>query len=526
MAATSKVRDLQSLITEFEQQRASHNRIVHCHGVFDLLHIGHIRHLEEAKKYGDLLLVTLTPDRFVNKGVGRPAFPEHLRAEVIASLECVDYVAINQWPTAVETIRLLRPDVFVKGSEFQGRQDTTGHMHVEEEAIRQVGGELIFTQDITYSSSALINQYLANFSVEVREYLSGLLSRYSAHDILKPLHNAGHLKVLCVGETILDEYQYCETMGKAGKEPVLATRHVGQDRFAGGVLACANHVAGFCERVDVLTFLGEDGDQEAFVRERLKPNVRPFFLYKKGSPTIVKQRFVEKYLSQKLFEVYYINDDGLCAADETAFCNRLEAALPEYDVVIVTDYGHGILGPKTIQLLAEQSKFLAVNTQSNAGNNGFNLISKYPRADYVCLANREFALETRNRHMSHEEMILHVAAKLNCPRVMLTQGKYGCTSWSRWEGIKTVPAFATHIVDRVGAGDAVFALTALCVAQEAPAELVGFLGNVVGAEAVGILGNQRSIERIPLYRHVECLLKLHSPADGAETRKDKRRVVA
>jgi rfaE bifunctional protein nucleotidyltransferase chain/domain len=381
MATVSKVWDLESLVPELDRRRAERQRIVHCHGVFDLLHIGHIRHFQQAKKHGDILVVTVTPDCYVNKGAGRPAFPDQLRAEVIASMACVDYVAINRWPTAVETIRLLRPNVFVKGSEFQNGKDTTGHVHVEEEAIRLIGGEIAFTQDITYSSSALINQYLADFSQEVRQYLAGLLSRYSPEDILKPLHNAKDLKVLCIGEAILDEYQYCETMGKAGKEPVLATRYLGVDRFAGGVLAAANHVASFADRVDVLTFLGEHGDQEPFVRGRLKPNVQPCFLYKSGSPTIVKKRFVEKYLSQKLFEVYHFNDDALSGEEEAVFCDRLEAMLPAYDVVIVTDYGHGMMTPKAIDLLCRRCRFLAVNTQSNAANHGLNAISKYPRAD-------------------------------------------------------------------------------------------------------------------------------------------------
>jgi rfaE bifunctional protein nucleotidyltransferase chain/domain len=525
MAKNGKVRQLPGLVTELDEHRAQGRRIVHCHGVFDLLHVGHIRHFEQAKTFGDVLVVTVTPDRFVNKGLGRPAFPDQIRAEVIASLECVDYVAVNHWPTAAETIRLLRPTVFVKGSEYQGRKDTTGHINIEEEAVRDIQGELAFTEDITYSSSALINQYIADFSEEVRTHLIDLQTRYSPHDILKPLHNAIHLRVLCIGETILDEYQYCETMGKAGKEPVLAARHVDQDRFAGGILACANHVAGFCERVDVLTFLGDRDDQEDFVRSKLAPNIGAHFLYKSGSPTIVKQRFVEKYLSQKLFEVYYINDDALSPEQDEIFCDRLRGMLANYDVVIVADYGHGMMSAQAIELLAGEAKFLAVNTQSNAANHGLNSISRYPRADYVCLANREFALETRNRHLAPEEMILHVARKLNCPRVMLTQGKHGCYSYSTWEGFKYVPAFATQVVDRVGAGDAVFALTALCAAQEAPAELVGFLGNVVGAEAVSILGNQRSIERIPLYRHIECLLKMHHVPAG-ESKKEARRIVA
>jgi bifunctional ADP-heptose synthase (sugar kinase/adenylyltransferase) len=183
--------------------------------------------------------------------------------------------------------------------------------------------------------------------------------------------------------------------------------------------------------------------------------------------------------------------------------------LPHYDVVVVADYGHGLLSPRAIEALCRGARFLAVNTQSNAGNHGFNLISKYRRADYVCLAQREFALETRNQRWSPQAMIRHVADRLNCERVMMTQGKHGSVFFTAPDQFQQVPAFATQVVDRVGAGDAVLSITALCVAMNAPPEVVTFIGNVAGAEAVTIMGNQRSIERIPLYRHVECLLKVH-----------------
>src|SRR5919108_1240176 len=116
METTSKkIRRLKDLANTLETLRGSGKKIVHCHGVFDLLHIGHIKHLESARKLGEVLIVTVTPDRFVNKGPHRPAFPERLRAEALASLACVDFVAINEWPTAVETIQCLRPHYYVKG---------------------------------------------------------------------------------------------------------------------------------------------------------------------------------------------------------------------------------------------------------------------------------------------------------------------------------------------------------------------------------------------------------------------------
>ena len=151
------------------------------------------------------------------------------------------------------------------------------------------------------------------------------------------------------------------------------------------------------------------------------------------------------------------------------------------------------------------------------------MISKYPRADYVCLAQREIALETRNLRLTPEEMVRHVSDRLHCKRIMMTQGKYGSLFYTAPEQYRRVPAFATTIVDRVGAGDAVLCVTAMCVAMHAPAEVTAFVGNVVGAEAVGILGNQRSIERIPLYRHIECLLKVHK-SEGEIPNKETLRI--
>jgi bifunctional ADP-heptose synthase (sugar kinase/adenylyltransferase) len=347
---------------------------------------------------------------------------------------------------------------------------------------------------------------LSQHSEEVGAYLAGFTGRYSAAEVLKHLEDAQHLKVLAIGEAIIDEYQSCDALGKSGKEPVLAMRYLSAERHAGGILACANHLASFCHQVDVITMLGEGGDQEDFVRSSLKANVRPTFFYKAAAPTILKTRFLERYLAQKLFEVYHMNDDALSDEDDAAFCEHLRAVVPGYDVVIVADYGHGMISPAAVDVLCATARWLAVNTQSNAGNHGFNMVSKYARADYVCLAHREFMMELRNRRLSPEEMVLHVAGKLDAHDVLLTQGKFGSLAYSVRDGFFRVPAFAAKVVDRVGAGDAVLCVTSLCVAQQAPPEIAGFIGNVAGAEAVMILGNQRSIEREALFGHIEALM--------------------
>jgi rfaE bifunctional protein nucleotidyltransferase chain/domain len=154
-----KILKLKELAEKLQNLKSEGKKIVHCHGCFDLMHPGHIKHFQAAKKMGDILIVTITPDIYIDKGPGRPVFNENLRAESIAALECIDYVAINRWSTAEETLRLLRPDVYVKGQEFENLEDKTGKIQKEFEVVREIGSEIRFTYEIVFSSTKLLNQY-------------------------------------------------------------------------------------------------------------------------------------------------------------------------------------------------------------------------------------------------------------------------------------------------------------------------------------------------------------------------------
>ncbi len=351
------------------------------------------------------------------------------------------------------------------------------------------------------------NEHASAFPKEVCDYLAGFAAKYDIADVLRYLESAQALKVLVVGEAIIDEYQYCEAIGKSSKEPTLVVKANSTEKFAGGILAVANHVANFCDHVGMVTFLGTENPQEAFIDEKLNSKIKRFFLYKKDSPTIVKRRFVDEYFFTKLLEVYEINDEALDKADNEQLCAILRHQLPSYDVVIVVDFGHGILSQEAIDILCGEARFLALNVQANAGNLGYHTLSTYPRADYVSTAENEIRLETRDRRGDLKGMILDVSQKLGCGQVAVTRGKYGCLCYSTEEGFFEIPAFADRVVDRIGAGDAFLSLTALCVAQKAPMEVVGFIGNAVGAQAVATVGHRESIERVSLHKQIESLMK-------------------
>lgn len=506
MPSSPKAKSIDELAELVASSRAgSECRFVHCHGVFDLLHIGHIRYLQQARTLGDVLIVTLTPDQFVNKGPHRPAFNQQLRVDALAALDCVDYVAINEWPTATEAIRAIKPDIYAKGAEFQDHK--TSELIAEEEAAAESGTQVMFIEDFTSSSSHLINRYMSPFDEEVDAYLHTFRQEHTADEMLGWLERARDMRVLVVGEAIIDEYYSCSTLGQSTKAPILATKYESHDRFLGGTLAVANHLVPFCKSVDLVAMLGQENSEEEWLRSKLNPHVSPRFHYKFDSPTIVKRRYRESYFGVPLFAINFLNDEPQSKAEEEELCRALEDSLGEYDAVIVADYGHQMLTEQARELLCDKAKFLAVNTQSNAANTGFHSISKYPRADYVALAERELELECRSRDSDPQPLLMEVGKRLCATTVTVTLGSRGCMIYNRGVGFHQAPALATRVVDRVGAGDTFLAISSLCAALDAPLEVLAFLGNVAGAEAVAVVGNSRSLDATSFQRHVQSLFK-------------------
>lgn len=316
-----KLGDLKTIVADLKKQN---KKIVHSHGVFDLIHPGHIRHLAAAKKEGDILVVTLTADAFVRKGPGRPIFNHNLRAETLASFSSVDYVAINDAPTAVNCIKLFKPDVYVKGQDYMDKsKDVTGKISEEEEAIVSVGGRIAFTHDITFSSSRLINEHMQVFPEETRLYLKDVVSKYSIDYIFEVLDKLEKLKTLVIGEAIIDQYHQCEGMDKSRKSNIVAFKYISEESFAGGALAIANHIAGFSKDVTLVTLTGDDINLfESFLHEKMELNIKMINFRRPDGQTIIKRRFIDS--NQKLFEVCYLNDRPIDSDLEKKSCVKIK----------------------------------------------------------------------------------------------------------------------------------------------------------------------------------------------------------
>ncbi|MDP2932324.1 MAG: PfkB family carbohydrate kinase, partial [Chloroflexota bacterium] len=400
------------------------------------------------------------------------------------------------------------PDVYCKGSDYaDAREDLTGKISDEEVAIRSVGGRIHFTDEITFSSTQLLNTHFDVFPDEAQSFLKDFRTKYTARDIVSRLQGLKGMRVLVIGDAIIDEYHYCSPLGKSPKEILIPAKYLYQETFAGGILAVANHIAGFCDKVDMITCLGLQNTYENFILEHLKPNVSAKFFYRPNAPTIVKRRFVEVDILRKMFEVYLMDGTSLPDSVNQQVQRYLSSSVGDYDLVVAGDYGHGFLGSEIIRLLCQGAKFLAVNAQTNSANIGFNLITKYPRADYICVDEPEIRLATHDNISQVESLLTGVTRQLDCHQAVVTRGHRGSLVYDERNGFLAIPVFSREVVDRVGAGDAYLSITSPCVAAGFPAELVGFIGNTVGALKIRIVGNKSSVEPVPLFKYINTLLK-------------------
>jgi sugar/nucleoside kinase (ribokinase family) len=239
----------------------------------------------------------------------------------------------------------------------------------------------------------------------------------------------------------------------------------------------------------------------------MKPNVSSKFFFRPDGPTVIKRRYVQSFLVTKLFEVSFFNDQGLPADVDHMFCRYISDVIGDYDLVVIADFGHGLIGAHAIETLCGGARFMAVNTQLNSINLGYNTITKYPRADYVCIDEEETRMASRERYGPLERSIERLTEKLDCRLMTVTRGHHGSVTYQRGNGYVTVPVLSREVVDPIGAGDAYLAITAPCAYMGFPPDVIAFIGNTVGALAVRSIGNKESVQPMPLFRFISTLLK-------------------
>jgi len=505
----NKIFSIKDLAGKVKDCKKRGKKIVLCHGVYDLLHIGHIKHFKEAKKNGDLLIVTVTIDKHVHKGPNRPEFKIQQRLEALSAIEFIDFVAASKFTSAVEVIKIIRPNVYCKGPDYiDEKNDLTGKIKDEKLAVNTIGGKILFTKSETFSSSKLLNKFGNALSKEQKTFTKHISEEFNSDKIARINKDLKKLKVLVIGETIIDKYVFCETLGKSGKEPHLVLKYMNEQFHAGGAAAIALHLSSFCKSITLLSALGKNKIHEKFIKKTIPKNIKTNFLYKKNSPTIEKTRFIDYVSKSKMLGVYKINDDKLSNSEEYKFKKIILRKIKNFDIVIVSDYGHGLISKKIAKLICKKSKFLALNAQVNASNIGYHSIQKYKNIDCVIINEVELRHELRDKISKTEVLIKRLAKSIRARDLVVTKGSDGAIMYSsKTNRLIYCPAFASKVIDKLGAGDAMLSVLSILLKSKFEKKLSLFLGSLASAQSVEIIGNSKHLNKIKLLKYAQHVMK-------------------
>ncbi len=491
--------DLSNKILSLKNKK---KKIVLCHGVFDIIHAGHISHFKSAKKFGDILIVSVTSDKYVNKGFNRPIFNLNNRKKILSELSMVDFVCDSDSTDAISIIEKIKPNIYCKGPDYKNfDRDVTKKIKKEIKILKKFGGEFKVTDDQTFSSSKIINT-LNKGTTEYEKFLLQLNKKFTKEKLNHAINSFNNLKVLVIGESILDEYTYCETLGKSGKEPVLTMKPINTEKYLGGSLAVCNHLSTFCKKISLVSYLGEDGSEEAFIKKNLKKNINPYFIRKKNSPTILKKRFIENVNNIKTLGLYSLNDDQLNKKDEYKLHKIIKKQISTHDIIIVCDYGHGLITKKISNLIISSKKFYTYNSQINSSNYSHHTLDKFTKMNGIVINANELKHEFRDNNSSNVVLGKKLQKKLKTQKVIITQGKDGVILLNK-NKILFAPAFTKNVIDKIGAGDAMLALASLCFKKNIDDLLTLYLGSVAAGHVVETMSNSSPIDKNKILKIIE-----------------------
>lgn len=492
-------------LSEIKKNRKK--KIVLCHGTFDFLHVGHIRYFEQAKEYGDILIVSITSDNFVNKGSGRPFFKIADRILSITALQIVDFVIVSDQETAVDIIKKIKPNVYFKGPDYKDyKTDFTGGIKKEVAEVEKYGGKVVYGDTEMHSSSKIINQ-ISNMSQQQRNIINKIKKKYSFKFIKDQiLLNSKKIKILVIGEMIIDHLIFCSALGKSGKESVLNLDKKYEKKIVGGVGAIANHLNSFINDLKILTYLGKKESNLSFIKNNLKKKIKIDYILKENSPTIIKTKIVDIYNNFKILGLYNFNESEINKKQQVLFFSKIKKNLLKYDLVIVSDYGHGLITRQMANFFVKQKK-ITVNAQLNAANIGYHTIGKYKNVYCAVVNEAELRHELKDRYTERKVLIKKLSQLLNIKILVVTAGKEGAFAYYN-DKFFFCPAFANQIVDKIGSGDtfmAFFSLSNKIFSNDI--ELSLFLASIATTQVLQGFANEKNIDLIKMLKSVDTILK-------------------
>jgi len=471
--------------------------VVMCHGCFDIVHPGHVRHLQHAAKLGDRLLVSVSSDAVVAKGTGRPLIPQELRAENLAALDCVCWVTVSGDATAVEALTAIQPDVYVKGREYEQNRDP--RFEEEKRVVQAYGGRVVFTSgEVVFSSTALINGLedeaspahaaLMRLLAAHRDELDGadaLISRFQGR------------RVIVAGETIIDTYVMCDRPDVAGEGPIMTLRPLEYRSFDGGAAIIARHLAALGARPVLVTALPRSTEAQS-LRLRLEVEGVEVVPLAVEQPLFVKQRYLVG--TSKVMKLDLGTPLVLDADHQERLIGAAFDAAASCDAMVIADFGLGLWTAPMLQSLTRRVRSRVPLIVGDVSGRRSNLLAMRG-VDLLCPSEPELRAALHDYEQGMTAVVWNLLDRTQARSAIITLGDEGLISFSRrdesldaqpWSSqlqAEHVPSLTVRPIDPLGCGDALLAAATLALSAGASLPLASILGSISAAAQVQKLGN-------------------------------------
>lgn len=497
-----KIVDLGTLLPILAELRRGGKRVVQCHGCFDVVHPGHIRHLSDAATHGDLLVVSVTADPQVQKGSGRPMIPQELRCENLAALTMVDFVVVDKESWAGPILESIRPDVYVKGLEYQTNNDP--RFLREKQIVEEAGGVVLYTSgEVVYSSTRLQRDFLDRDDLRA-DWLRALVARHglTRQGLLRRLESFPSLRLLVVGDLVLDHYVECEQGESSNEAPMLQVTPIDERFYVGGAGVLALHAAALGADVTFLGFVRQgntaDGPDPVAILEA--GGVRVLAIA--ADARLTKTRYLVE--GQKVFKVNRARALAISSAQEEDWLARIRRFLQSAnDGLLAVDFGYGSLSRPRMRKAAELARAVGARVFADTSSHRTASLSKFFGLGCDCI----YPTEAEARaYLGEPELGLPLlVSKLFSHNIAqgiaLTLGPRGLVFFDRRRRSTEVdgttrylpeylPSLARHAVDPLGAGDALTTVASL--ARMAGSDYIEalLLGSLAAAQVVERIGNE------------------------------------
>jgi len=467
-----------------------------CHGVFDVIHEGHVNHFYDSKKRCDILVVSITDDPFVKKGPYQPYNSSLKRAKVLEAFKCIDYVYINKDLTPINLINTLKPNLYFKGLDYL-KKDLTGNLSKEIFAVKKNHGKVFFTKTKIMSSTKIINNALIPWTKQQKDFLSKINKYYTFDYITEQFEKIKNIQIDIIGEPILDNYIYSNIIGLASKDPALSGVVKNREIIPGGVLAVAKILSTFVKEVRLFTFGNNN-----LIKSHLNKNIKLINLDSKQNIQ-KKTRYINNHRLQKIFQLTNFEKNSFSQLSEIRMLKILKKKLRKN--IIICDFGVGLFDNKILDYINHSKNHKYLNVQTNSINLGFNFFTKFKKnklIKYISLDEKEWKLGIKSNQLNSN--IIKNFINDNTA-YSVTLGKNGSIYHFKNE-IFHAPVFIDKVIDTTGCGDAYFAITSLLKIINTKPELISFLGNIyAGMHALNV-ANKNITSRTDYLKYTKSLL--------------------